>query len=150
SASPTRYCTSPMVDAYRSTRPHPAARTTTRFNCFPCSPPNRPNRPNRPNPADRIHTPLTGGPMPLLRQIRADFDGSTIVMYQAFAPAIADAAMTAGRFVAPFSFTRMTWIKPSLLWLMHRSNWAGKPGQERILAVRLTRAGWEQALSQAV
>ncbi|GAA0480032.1 hypothetical protein Aca07nite_88090 [Actinoplanes capillaceus] len=88
--------------------------------------------------------------MPLLRQIRADFDADTIVMYQAFGPAIADAALAAGRFVAPFSFTRMTWIKPSLLWLMHRSNWARKPGQERILAVRITRAGWERALSQAV
>lgn len=88
--------------------------------------------------------------MPLLRQIRADFDASTIMVYQAYPPAISDAALAAGRFVAPFSFTRMTWIKPSLLWLMHRSNWARKPGQERILAVRLTRAGWEQALSQAV
>jgi hypothetical protein len=88
--------------------------------------------------------------MPLLRQIRADFDTNTIVMYQAFAPAIADPALAAGRFVAPFSFTRMTWIKPSLLWLMHRSNWARKPGQDRVLAVRITRAGWEQALSQAV
>src|SRR5262245_14334067 len=88
--------------------------------------------------------------MPLLRQIRADFDANSIVVYQAFAPVIADAALVAGRFVAPFSFTRMTWIKPSLLWLMHRSNWARKSGQERILAVRITRAGWEQALSQAV
>jgi hypothetical protein len=52
--------------------------------------------------------------------------------------------------VAPFSLNRMTWIKPSLLWLMHRSTWARKSGQERILAVRLTRAGWEEALSQAV
>jgi hypothetical protein len=88
--------------------------------------------------------------MPLLRQIRADFDRDTIVVYQAFGPAIADAALAAGRFVAPFSFTRMTWIKPSLLWLMHRSNWATKPGQERILGVRLTRAGWEEALARAV
>ncbi|MEU7904916.1 DUF4291 domain-containing protein [Actinoplanes sp. NPDC049118] len=88
--------------------------------------------------------------MPLLRQIRADFDADTIVLYQAFPPAIADSALAAGRFVAPFSLTRMTWIKPSLLWLMHRSNWARKPGQERILGVRVTRAGWEQALSQAV
>lgn len=88
--------------------------------------------------------------MPLLRQIRADYDANSIVVYQAFRPAIADAALAAGRFVAPFSFTRMTWIKPSLLWLMHRSNWARKSGQERILAVRITRAGWEQALSQAV
>jgi len=44
----------------------------------------------------------------------------------------------------------MTWIKPSFLWLMHRSNWAQKPGQERILAVRITRAGWDEALARAV
>ncbi|MFE0648454.1 DUF4291 domain-containing protein [Streptomyces sp. NPDC059534] len=83
-------------------------------------------------------------------QIRADYDARTIVVYQAYSPAIADAALRAGRFVAPFSFHRMTWIKPSFMWLMHRSNWARKPGQERVLAVRITREGWEEALSQAV
>ncbi|MEV0262279.1 DUF4291 domain-containing protein [Streptomyces sp. NPDC050617] len=83
-------------------------------------------------------------------QIRADYDARTIVVYQAYTPAIADAALRAGRFVAPFSFHRMTWIKPSFMWLMHRSNWARKPGQERVLAVRITREGWEEALSQAV
>src|SRR5205823_3392013 len=41
-------------------------------------------------------------------------------------------------------------IKPSFLWMMARANWARKPGQERILAVRITRAGWEEALSKAV
>ncbi|MFI8824868.1 DUF4291 domain-containing protein [Streptomyces sp. NPDC053431] len=85
-----------------------------------------------------------------LHQIRADYDARTIVVYQAYSPAIADAALAAGRFVAPFSFHRMTWIKPSLMWLMHRSNWARKPGQERVLAVRITRDGWEEALSRAV
>ncbi|MEV0438742.1 DUF4291 domain-containing protein [Streptomyces spectabilis] len=83
-------------------------------------------------------------------QIRADHDARTIVVYQAYSPAIADAALRAGRFVAPFSFHRMTWIKPSFLWLMHRSNWARKPGQERVLAVRISREGWEEALSRAV
>ncbi|MCX4985781.1 DUF4291 domain-containing protein [Streptomyces sp. NBC_00572] len=83
-------------------------------------------------------------------QIRADYDARTIVVYQAYSPAIADAALRAGRFVAPFSFHRMTWIKPSFMWLMHRSNWARKPGQERVLAVRITREGWEEALSRAV
>ncbi|MFC8244479.1 DUF4291 domain-containing protein [Streptomyces chartreusis] len=83
-------------------------------------------------------------------QIRADYDARTIVVYQAYSPAIADAALRAGRFVAPFSFHRMTWIKPSFMWLMHRSKWARKPGQERVLAVRITREGWEDALSQAV
>ncbi|MEV1005768.1 DUF4291 domain-containing protein [Streptomyces sp. NPDC049881] len=83
-------------------------------------------------------------------EIRADHDDRTIVVYQAYAPAIADAALRAGRFVPPFSFGRMTWIKPSFLWLMHRSNWCRKTGQERVLAVRITRAGWEEALSLAV
>ncbi|MEV6345609.1 DUF4291 domain-containing protein [Actinoplanes sp. NPDC051851] len=84
------------------------------------------------------------------REIRADFDAETIVMYQAYSPVIADAALAAGRFVEPFSLRRMTWIKPSLPWLMHRSNWGAKAGQERILAVRITRVGWEKALSRAV
>ncbi|WP_042422943.1 DUF4291 domain-containing protein [Streptacidiphilus anmyonensis] len=83
-------------------------------------------------------------------QVRADYDDRTITVYQAYPPAMADAALRAGHFVPPFSFGRMTWIKPSFLWLMHRSNWARKPGQERVLAVRITRQGWEEALSQAV
>ncbi len=88
--------------------------------------------------------------MPSQYQVRADYDARTIVVYQAYAPAVADPALRVGRFVAPFSFQRMTWIKPSFMWLMHRSNWARKPAQERVLAVRMTREGWEEALSRAV
>lgn len=87
---------------------------------------------------------------PRMYGIRADHDTDSIVMYQAFSDAIADAALANGRFVTPFSFTRMTWIKRSFLWLVHRSNWARKPGQQRILAVRLSREGWETALSRSV
>jgi Domain of unknown function (DUF4291) len=87
---------------------------------------------------------------PKIYEIRADFDQDTIVIYQAFNHAIADAALTAKHFTAPFSLSRMTWIKPSFLWLMERSNWARKPNQDRILAVRITRTGWETALSQAI
>ena len=86
----------------------------------------------------------------VLHPIRADFDASTITVYQAYSPAIADAAVAAGRFVEPFSFRRMTWVKPSLLWLAHRSNWARSRGQERILAVRMTRTGWDAALGEGV
>lgn len=85
-----------------------------------------------------------------LNQIRADHDARSIVVYQAYAPAIAGPAVAAKRFVPPFSRGRMTWIKPSFLWLMERSNWAQKPGQERVLAVRITRAGWDEALSLGV
>ncbi len=83
-------------------------------------------------------------------QIRADFDRETIVVYQAYSDHIADPALRNGRFVEPFSFNRMTWIKYSFLWLMHRSNWAEKSGQERILAIRISRAGWEKALASTV
>jgi hypothetical protein len=86
----------------------------------------------------------------MLHEIRADYDRETLVVYQAYAPAIAEAALEAQRFVPPFSFGRMTWIKPSFLWLMHRSNWGRKASQERTLAVRIRRSGWDKALSVAV
>ncbi|MFI6522099.1 DUF4291 domain-containing protein [Spirillospora sp. NPDC050679] len=85
-----------------------------------------------------------------LHQIRALYDRDSITVYQAYRPEIAEAAVAGGRFVPPFSRTRMTWIKPSFLWMMERCGWATKPGQERVLAVRITRRGWEEALSQAV
>ncbi|WP_126643501.1 DUF4291 domain-containing protein [Embleya hyalina] len=88
--------------------------------------------------------------MVMLRRIRADFDARSLVVYQAYAPAIAEPALREGRFVAPFSFGRMTWVKPSFRWLMHRSDWGRKAGQERVLAVRITRAGFEEALARAV
>ena len=83
------------------------------------------------------------------RQVRALFDDDTITVYQAYRSEIADAALAAGTFVAPFKRDRMTWIKPSFLWMMHRSGWATKPGQERILAVRISRDGFEWALRHA-
>ena len=88
--------------------------------------------------------------MPSPNRIRADFDARSIVTYQAYNDAIADAALSAGRFVPPFSMSRMTWIKPSFLWLMHRSNWGQKANQNRILKVRISRAGWDEALSKSV
>ena len=83
------------------------------------------------------------------RAIRADYDARSLIVYQAYRPEIADAALRAGRFVEPFSLNRMTWIKPSFLWMMERCGWARKPRQERVLAIRISRAGWEEALSQA-
>jgi hypothetical protein len=82
-------------------------------------------------------------------EVRADYDAETIVVYQAYRPEIAEAAVAAQRFVPPFSLGRMTWIKPSFLWMMERAGWATKPGQEHVLAVRITRAGWEEALAAA-
>ncbi|GAA1875650.1 DUF4291 domain-containing protein [Actinomadura bangladeshensis] len=84
------------------------------------------------------------------REIRACYDRDSITVYQAYAPEIGLLAAEQGAFVPPFSRRRMTWIKPSFLWLMARSDWARKLGQQTILAVRISRSGWEEALGHAV
>ncbi|GGC64137.1 DUF4291 domain-containing protein [Undibacterium terreum] len=83
-----------------------------------------------------------------LRQIRATYNEDTIRVYQAYSDAIADAALSTGTFSSPpFKMERMTWIKPSFLWMMYRSGWGFKDeGQRRILAIDITRAGFEWAL----
>lgn len=86
---------------------------------------------------------------PPLRQVRAAYDDQTITVYQAYPDRVADAALEAGHFVPPFKRERMTWVKPSFLWMMYRCGWATKPDQERVLAVRITRAGFEEALASS-
>ena len=83
------------------------------------------------------------------RQIRALFDDETIAVYQAYAPEIAEPALAAGTFVPPFGLNRMTWIKPSFLWMAYRSGWATKPGQTRVLRIHLKRTGFEWALAHS-
>jgi len=82
-------------------------------------------------------------------QVRARYTENSITVYQAYSPEIAAPAVAAGRFVAPFKRERMTWIKPSFLWMMYRCGWATKPGQERVLAITITRAGFDWALEHS-
>lgn len=83
------------------------------------------------------------------RQVRALFTDETITVYQAYPPEIAGPAVKARRFIPPFKYDRMTWVKSSFLWMAYRSGWATKPGQERILAIKITRAGFEWALAHS-
>jgi hypothetical protein len=85
------------------------------------------------------------------RQIRAVHDDRSIRVYQAYSHQIADAALEVGRFVSPpFSMTRMTWIKPSFLWMMYRAGWGHKDaGQARILAIDITHEGFAWALANS-
>jgi hypothetical protein len=84
------------------------------------------------------------------RHILAQFDASSIVVYQAYRPAIGHFAAAHGYFGGEFSLSRMSWIKPGFLWMMYRSGWGTKPGQEVVLAVRLARAAFDQILAAAV
>ena len=83
------------------------------------------------------------------RQIRAGQTGTTVRVYQAYSPEIADAALEKQTFVAPFKRDRKTWIKPSFRWMAYRCGYGRKPGQERILAITITRDGFEWALAHA-
>ncbi len=83
--------------------------------------------------------------------ILAHYDDSTVVVYQAYRPAIGLHALEHGRFGGPdFSFTRMSWIKPNFLWMMYRCGWATKAGQEVILGLRIRRTFFESLLDAAV
>jgi hypothetical protein len=84
-------------------------------------------------------------------QIRATYDEHTIRVYQAYSDEIADAALTHGTFVSPpFKIDRMTWIKPSFLWMMYRAGWGHKDaGQRRILAIDISREGFQWALDHS-
>lgn len=85
-----------------------------------------------------------------LKQIRALYDEDTITVYQAYNPAIASSAVQNQTFVSPpFKRERMTWIKPSFLWMMYRCVWATKENQERVLALKISRSGFETALENA-
>ncbi|MEX5631712.1 DUF4291 domain-containing protein [Parafrankia sp. FMc2] len=84
-----------------------------------------------------------------MRKVKALYTDETVTVYQAYPDRIADPALDAGTFVPPFRPGRMTWIKPSFLWMMHRSGWATKKDQERILAVSIKREDFVWALSQA-
>jgi hypothetical protein len=84
-----------------------------------------------------------------VRVVRAAYDERTITVYQAYPAEIARPALVAGTFVPPFGTGRMTWIKPSFLWMMYRCGWGEKADQEHVLAVRITREGFAWALAHA-
>ncbi|MEU9317173.1 DUF4291 domain-containing protein [Streptomyces sp. NPDC048295] len=82
-------------------------------------------------------------------EIRAQHTDTTVTVYQAYGPAIGLPAARDGRFPGIWKRDRMTWIKPSFLWMMYRCGWAMKEGQEVVLAVEITREGFDWALENA-
>lgn len=84
------------------------------------------------------------------KKIRAVYDDFTIRVYQAYNSKIANEAVRLGHFGNNFKMERMTWIKPSFLWMMYRSGWAAKEGQEHILAIDITREGFNYIVKNAI
>lgn len=84
------------------------------------------------------------------RHILAHFDAETILVYQAYRPAIGRFAAEHGTFGGEFRYSRMSWVKPNFLWMMFRSGWGTKPDQEVTLALRLRRPFFDALLARAV
>jgi hypothetical protein len=84
------------------------------------------------------------------RHILARYDDETITVYQAYRPSIGRHAAENQRFGGDFSFSRMSWIKPNFLWMMYRSGWGTKEGQEVTLAVTIRRTLFDELLAVAV
>jgi hypothetical protein len=84
------------------------------------------------------------------RHIVAQFDDESVVVYQAYRPEIGRFAAEHGLFGGAFSLDRMSWIKPNFLWMMYRSGWGTKKGQEITLAIWLRRSAFDTLLKQAV
>ncbi|MFF3830030.1 DUF4291 domain-containing protein [Streptomyces sp. NPDC002458] len=82
-------------------------------------------------------------------EIRAQHTDTTVTVYQAYSPAIGLPAARDGRFPPAWKRDRMTWIKPSFLWMMYRCGWGTKEGQETVLAVEISRDGLAWALEHA-
>ncbi|MGC4016942.1 MAG: DUF4291 domain-containing protein [Luteolibacter sp.] len=82
--------------------------------------------------------------------ILAQYDEQSIIVYQAYRSSIAAYAVKHQAFGGEFSYNRMSWIKPNFLWMMYRSGWAGKEGQEHILAVTLRRDFFDHLLREVV
>ena len=85
------------------------------------------------------------------RFILAQFDEEGVIVYQAYRPEIGHFAATHGYLGGEhFSLTRMSWIKPNFLWMMYRSGWGQKEGQEVVLAVKIRREAFDTILANAV
>lgn len=102
-------------------------------------------------PAQAEHAPVEAGHIPARptepsRRIRALYTEATVTVYQAYSPALGVPAARDGRFPAAWKRERMTWIKPSFLWMMYRCGWGAKADQETVLAVEIERAGFDWAL----
>ena len=71
--------------------------------------------------------------MEYIKEIYAQYDKHCIRIYQAYNQSIAEEAIKLQTFGNNFNVNRMTWIKPSFLWMMYRSNWGTKKNQEYIV-----------------
>ena len=80
--------------------------------------------------------------MEYMKEVFAQYDRRCVRVYQAYNSAIAAEAVALQTFGESFNLNRMTWIKPSFLWM--------KKNQECILAIDVYQETFEGLLAKAV
>jgi len=90
------------------------------------------------------------------REVRAIHDATTVRVYQAYNEDIAELAVATNSFRAPaeagiWSATRISWIKPSAVWMAYRCGWTvlKDRNQARVLALDVSRSRLEEVLRKA-
>jgi len=85
------------------------------------------------------------------RHINAALQEDNIAVYQAYKKSIAEFAVREQQFGGPdFSLSRMSWIKTSYLWMMFRSGWGQKEGQDSILQIWIPVSFFDKILGDCV
>lgn len=96
------------------------------------------------------HTQPKEEKMQYTKEIFAHYTKEYIRIYQAYNTTIAHEAVKLQTFGENFNVNRMTWIKPSFLWMMYRSNWGTKKNQDNILAIDIRRNVFDSFLERAI
>lgn len=82
--------------------------------------------------------------------IYADYDEEGVYVYQAFKPKIVAVAVEQNKFGKGFGIDRISWIKPSLGWMLRRSKYATKHRMEAIARIKLSHKSWMEILNQSI
>ena len=82
------------------------------------------------------------------KHIVGQFDKHAVVVYQEFNRQIAEPALQHQKFVSPFCFDRLSWIKTNFMWMMFRSDWGRF--SDYVLAIHIKRGAFETILQRAV
>lgn len=85
------------------------------------------------------------------RQIIGYEEEGGVYLYQSFDAATAAYAVVRQKFGGTsYDFAETAWMTPSFLWMMDYSGWSSKPGKNRVLAIQISREGFEEILREGV
>lgn len=82
--------------------------------------------------------------------IFADYDDEGVFVYQAFKPKIVKVAVELGTFGKGFGLDRITWIKPSLCWVLRRTKYGTKNRMQAVARIKISHDAFKEILNQSI